>query len=367
MAREASPQRTLYLAALAKRQRVIAPLLPGYGPSDECEQLRTMLDITLHTWDVADALGLDDFTLVGHSMGGMIAAEMAAIAPRSVSRLGLIAHAGLWLKEHPIPDIFAMLPYQMPQYLYDDPEAGRAQMITGAQMDNPEWLMAFLVTNARQLGMAGKLLFPIPDRGLHDRVHRIPARTVLVWGESDRLILPAYASSSRRFRAMRLHVLAKLVAALGPRFTGLEEPWRLTLYLAAKIGGYFVDRDALDAAAAPDYDNVRLGQQKKIVAVTALLGVHSFKYGNFDGAYWYKVTKAAMNAGMSILSREAAKDGVIVTLLAPGEVAVEKVKNPGPEFIAPEVSISGMIGVIEGLTLNDAGAIIRYNGKRYEF
>jgi NAD(P)-dependent dehydrogenase (short-subunit alcohol dehydrogenase family) len=115
------------------------------------------------------------------------------------------------------------------------------------------------------------------------------------------------------------------------------------------------------------YDNVRLGQQKKIVAVTALLGVHSFKYGNFDGAYWYKVTKAAMNAGMSILSREAAKDGVIVTLLAPGEVAVEKVKNPGPEFIAPEVSISGMIGVIEGLTLNDAGAIIRYNGKRYEF
>lgn len=184
-----------FLSTLAKRHRVIAPLLPGYGPSAECEQLRTMLDITLHTWDVVDALGLDDFTLVGHSMGGMIAAEMAAVAPRSVSRLGLIAPAGLWLDAHPIPDIFAMLPYQMPQYLYHDVDAGRAQMTAGSQMDNPDWLKAFLVTNARQLGMAGKLLFPIPDRGLSDRIHRIRARTVLVWGESDRLIVPAYAQA----------------------------------------------------------------------------------------------------------------------------------------------------------------------------
>jgi NAD(P)-dependent dehydrogenase (short-subunit alcohol dehydrogenase family) len=115
------------------------------------------------------------------------------------------------------------------------------------------------------------------------------------------------------------------------------------------------------------YENVKNSDQKKIVAITALLGVHSFKYGNFDGAYWYKVTKAAMNAAMANLAREAAKDDVVVTLLAPGEVAVEKVKNPGPEFIAPEVSIRGMIGVIDGLTLEDSAAIIRYNGRRYAF
>lgn len=115
------------------------------------------------------------------------------------------------------------------------------------------------------------------------------------------------------------------------------------------------------------YPNVKLGRQKKIVAITALLGVHSFGYGGFDGAYWYKVTKAAMNAAMANLAREAAKDGVVVTLLTPGEVAVEKVRNPGPEFIAPEVSIRGMIGVIDGLTPADSGAIIRYNGKRYAF
>ncbi|MCU0758623.1 MAG: SDR family NAD(P)-dependent oxidoreductase [Steroidobacteraceae bacterium] len=115
------------------------------------------------------------------------------------------------------------------------------------------------------------------------------------------------------------------------------------------------------------YENVRMSRQKKIVAITALLGLHSFGYGNFDGAYWYKVTKAAMNAAMANLAREAARDGVVVALLAPGEVAVEKVRDPGPEFITPEVSIRGMIGVIDGLTPRDSAAVIRYNGKRYEF
>lgn len=115
------------------------------------------------------------------------------------------------------------------------------------------------------------------------------------------------------------------------------------------------------------YDNVKASQQKKVIAITALLGVHSFKYGGFDGAYWYKISKAAMNAAMYNVARESARDGVIVTLITPGEVAVEKVENPGPRFITPAESIQGMIGVIEGLTAEDSGAILRYNGQRYAF
>ena len=76
---------------LAEKYHVYAPLLPGYGDSEECGELRDMLDFTLHTWDVVEALGLKDPILVGHSMGGMIAAEMAAVAPHDVSRLALIA------------------------------------------------------------------------------------------------------------------------------------------------------------------------------------------------------------------------------------------------------------------------------------
>ena len=75
---------------------------------EECGELRDMLDFTLHTWDVIEALGLKDPILVGHSMGGMIAAEMAAVAPHDVSRLGAHRPAGLWLDAHPIPDLFAL-------------------------------------------------------------------------------------------------------------------------------------------------------------------------------------------------------------------------------------------------------------------
>ena len=182
-----------FLHALAKRFHVYAPLLPGYGDSEECHELRDMLDITLHTWDVVEALGLTDPVLAGHSMGGMIAAEMAAIAPHDVTRLALIASGGLWLDKNPIPDIFTLLPYEYPQMMFHDPVKGAEFFTEGTSFSDPEWLKGFLVTNARQLGMAGKILFPIPDRGLSGRLYRIKARTLIIWGESDRLIPPVYA------------------------------------------------------------------------------------------------------------------------------------------------------------------------------
>jgi pimeloyl-ACP methyl ester carboxylesterase len=179
-------------AELTKAWRVYAPFLPGYGETEECGSLRDMLDFTLHTADVADALGLKDPVLAGHSMGGMIAAEMAATAPSDFSRLALIASAGLWLDDHPIPDIFTLLPFEMPGYLFHDPEAGTRLMTAGLKLDDPEFLKAYLIRNARQMGMAGKILFPVPYRGLGDRLYRIKAKTVLVWGESDRVVPPVY-------------------------------------------------------------------------------------------------------------------------------------------------------------------------------
>ncbi|MBV9116828.1 MAG: alpha/beta fold hydrolase, partial [Acetobacteraceae bacterium] len=68
----------------------------------------------------------------------------------------------------------------------------------------------FLVNNARTLGMAGKFLFPIPDRGLRDRLYRIKARTRLIWGESDRLIPPVYAQAFQAgIRGAQLTVIPK--------------------------------------------------------------------------------------------------------------------------------------------------------------
>jgi len=181
-----------FLDQLAARYHVFAPELPGYGESTGEDLLEDMLDFTLHGGDVVAALGLTKPHLVGHSMGGMIAAEMAAVAPNDFSRLALIAPAGLWLDDHPIPDVFTLLPFEMPAYLFHDPEAGAKLMTAGLKLDDPEFLKTYLIRNARQMGMAGKILFPVPERGLADRLYRIKARTVIVWGESDRLIPPAY-------------------------------------------------------------------------------------------------------------------------------------------------------------------------------
>ena len=187
-----------FLAALAVKHHVYAPLIPGYGDSEEAPEIRDMLDFTLHTWDVVEALGLKDPILVGHSMGGMIAAEMAAVAPHDVTRLALIAPAGLWDDAHPVADIFSTLPFEMPALLFHDAEAGAAILTAGRNVEDPGFLQAYLVTNARQLGMAGRILFPIPERGLSQRLYRIKARTVIVWGDSDRLVSPTYAHAFKK-------------------------------------------------------------------------------------------------------------------------------------------------------------------------
>lgn len=186
------------LAELANTHHVYAPLIPGYGDSEECPEIRDMLDFTLHTWDVVEALGLKDPILVGHSMGGMIAAEMAAIAPNDVSRLALICPAGLWDDDHPIADLFATLPFEMPALLFHDAVAGAAMLTAGRNVTDPNFLQTYLVNNARQLGMAGRILFPIPERGLQQRLYRIKARTVIIWGDSDRLMPPVYAHGFKK-------------------------------------------------------------------------------------------------------------------------------------------------------------------------
>jgi pimeloyl-ACP methyl ester carboxylesterase len=205
-----------FLDSLAKTFHVYAPLVPGYGDSEECAELRDMLDFTLHTWDVVDRLGVRDPILVGFSMGGMIAGEMAAVAPNDVSRLALIAPAGLWIDDHPIADIFSMLPFELPGYLFFDAEAGARIMSAGTNMSDPKFLQAFLVQNARQLGAAGKILFPIPERGLASRLYRIKAKTVLIWGEGDKLIPPVYAGAFQRGIAGSELVMIPQAAHLAP-------------------------------------------------------------------------------------------------------------------------------------------------------
>jgi pimeloyl-ACP methyl ester carboxylesterase len=181
------------LDRLAERFHVYAPVWPGYGPEPTEDLIEDMLDFTLHGWDVIDALGLERPHIAGHSMGGMIAAEMASVNPHGLSKLALIAPAGLWLDEHPIPDIFGTTPFQLPKLLFADPEKGASILTGGVDFSDNEALKNFMVGNARRLGTAGKILFPIPNRRLSKRLYRLTAPTLVVWGREDALIPRVYA------------------------------------------------------------------------------------------------------------------------------------------------------------------------------
>lgn len=181
------------LEQLAAAHRVLAPEWPGYGEAGGEEQLEDMLDFALHGWDLALALELERPHLVGHSMGGMIAAEMACLAPGALDRLALLAPLGLWIDEHPIPDLFATLPFDLPELLFHDAKTGEGLLAGGLDFGDPEALENFMVGNARRLGTAGKILFPIPNRRVSKRLYRITADTLLVWGRSDRFVPPPYA------------------------------------------------------------------------------------------------------------------------------------------------------------------------------
>ncbi len=196
-----------FLMALGEHYHVYAPSLPGYLDSEGADNLRTMLDFTLWGFDVMEELRIEQPAVVGHSMGGMIAAEMACLNPRAFRGLGLICAAGLWLDEHPMPDIFAKLPFELPDLLFSDPAWGTKFITEGydfgstqddlvsfiARFQDEGFLQEFLLKNARRMGTAGKILFPIPERGLSERLYRAKLPTVLVWGDADRLLPMPYA------------------------------------------------------------------------------------------------------------------------------------------------------------------------------
>ncbi|MEL7210185.1 MAG: alpha/beta fold hydrolase, partial [Actinomycetota bacterium] len=165
------------LAALAGAGfDVHAPVWPGYGPIENEGSIEDMLDFALLGWDIVDALGLDRQPhLIGHSFGAMIAAEMACVARNDLARLALVAPYGLWLDEHPIPDPFAVLPFQLAELLLADPDNAGKLVRSGQDLSTDEGLAEFMVANSRRLGTAGKIMFPIPNRRLSKRLYRLTA------------------------------------------------------------------------------------------------------------------------------------------------------------------------------------------------
>lgn len=186
-----------YLANLAKTFTVYAPAHPGFETSSGLEHLDDMLDMVVYYNDFLDALKLESVHVVGHSMGGMIAAELAALSPHRVRRLVLANAVGLWLENTPVADFFAMTPAELGVALWHDPQSAMAQAMMAVPQDEKAQLEAYL-TRMQHLSSAGKFLWPIPDKGLKKRIHRIQAPTLIVWGQSDGLAPVAYAHEFHR-------------------------------------------------------------------------------------------------------------------------------------------------------------------------
>jgi pimeloyl-ACP methyl ester carboxylesterase len=180
------------LLELAGSYTVLAPIAPGFADLADLDEIRDVHELAMHYDDLLEALDLDGVPVVGHSFGGMTAAELAAHHPHRVSKLVLIAPVGLWNDDYPVADVFAALPTELPGLLFADVSHPAAQAMMASD-DEGEPDVEALVPIVRGMTTLAKFMWPIPDRGLARRLRRISAPTLLVWGEEDSLVPARYA------------------------------------------------------------------------------------------------------------------------------------------------------------------------------
>lgn len=183
---------------LARSARIIAPAHPGCALTDENKDIDTVEDVVFHYLEVLDALKLSRFDLVGSCVGGWIAAELAVRHPEKIRKLVLIGAAGLFVEGSLIGDIFMMA-----QPEFGSSYASLRQMLF-AGADEPNALAMFPdgkgeiedeVRRYQMLRLSSRIGFKPPyfyNYTLRNRLHRIHAPTLVVWGEADYFVPRAH-------------------------------------------------------------------------------------------------------------------------------------------------------------------------------
>jgi pimeloyl-ACP methyl ester carboxylesterase len=174
---------------------VYAPEHPGTSPGapDEIKPIDTIWDLVLYYYELFDALGLDSPAVIGHSFGGMVACEIAATNPGRVSKLVLINSAGLWNDAYPVRNWMATPFADLPKLMFADQESPLAKMAAAGLADTSDASVDAIIQMMWSLACTGRFVWPIPDRGLKKRLHRITAPTLIVWGRHDGIIPVEYA------------------------------------------------------------------------------------------------------------------------------------------------------------------------------
>jgi pimeloyl-ACP methyl ester carboxylesterase len=193
-----------FLDGLSASHEVLAPDHPGFDESEATEEHEGVDDLVYHYLALLDQLGLEQVTVVGASLGGWIAAELAVHSPERVERLVLLSPAGLRVPEAPPRDLFFLPPEQLVPALFHDPSV--AEGLFPAEPSVDEILRAY----RNQTAFARYAWKPfLNDPKLERRLHRITAPTLVVWPDDDQVIPRLHAERyAERIPGARLEVVA---------------------------------------------------------------------------------------------------------------------------------------------------------------
>ena len=161
---------------------MIAPEHPGYGETEMPEWLDGFDDLVIHYDALLESFGLDRLHLVGYSLGGWIAAELAVFYPRRFASLTLIVPAGLRIPGKPIADLFSMMPDELFGTFFNDPANMGEVLPDFESLEEIEHQFGEAATLAR---LAWNPRF---DPKLERRLERIDCPSLMVRAEHDRLI-----------------------------------------------------------------------------------------------------------------------------------------------------------------------------------
>jgi pimeloyl-ACP methyl ester carboxylesterase len=198
-----------FVEGLCERYTVYAPHHPGTGETvrESIYAVESLWDLLLIYDEILDALNLSTVRVVGTSFGGMMACEIAAHRPERVTKLITLDPIGLWRDDAPVAQYMLMTPEQLVTTLYKHLDSPAVQAALQMPSD-PKQVAVVTADLIWALGATGKFVWPIPDKGLKKRLHRVKAPTMIVWGEDDALISPVYAEEfATRIANSRIEII----------------------------------------------------------------------------------------------------------------------------------------------------------------
>jgi abhydrolase domain-containing protein 6 len=178
-----------FLNKLSQSRTVIVPSLPGFPGATGHNLLDSHLDWVLAVRQLVEKSGLDGADLMGSSVGGSFAAEMAAMWPASVKKLVIIAPFGLFDEKDPATDPWAQVAPNVPALLCANPKAYEELKAMPAGANSIEWP----IEQTRANEAAARIFWPLGNTRLEKRLPLIKAPTLVLWGDGDKLIPRSYA------------------------------------------------------------------------------------------------------------------------------------------------------------------------------